>query len=80
MPSEPVPSLRNLELERIRPGLTTSSTSGSQAGAGTSRLKEMQEMLHARIPESPAREAAPITWREYPVRSVVINARGGCLQ
>ena len=47
MPSEPVPSLRNQESGRIRPqmdivlpGLTPSSTSGSQAGAETSRLKQ----------------------------------------
>ena len=59
MPSEPVPSLRNLESVRIRPqmniallGLTPSSTSGSQAGAGISRLKELQERLQARAPES----------------------------
>ena len=50
MPSEPVPSLRKLESDRIRllmdialPALTPSSTSDSKAGAGTSRLKELQE-------------------------------------
>ena len=50
MPSEPVPSLRNLESGLIRPlmvialpKLTPSSTSCSQTGAGTSRLKELQE-------------------------------------
>ena len=78
MPSEPVPSLRNLESGRIRPlmdirlpGLTPSSSSGSQTGAEISRLKECQERLQARTPESPAREAAPITWREYPVRGAL---------
>ena len=67
MPSEPVPSLRNLESGRIRPlmdialpGLTPRSVSCSQTGAGTSRLKELQERLQARFPERPAREAAPI--------------------
>ena len=72
MPSEPVPSSRNQESGRIRPlmdialpGLTPSSTSGSKAGAATSRLKQLQERLQARTPESPAREAAPITWREH---------------
>ena len=73
MSSELVPSLRNLDSGRIRPfmditlpGLTPSSTSGRQSGAGTSRLKELQKRLQARIPESPARRAASITWREYP--------------
>ena len=56
------------------PGLTPSSTSGSQAGAGTSHLKEWQESLQSRTPESPTREAAPITWREHTVRSVVISS------
>ena len=48
----------------VLPGLTPSSTSDIQAGAMTSRLKELQE--------SPACEAEPLTWREYPVRSVMI--------
>ena len=81
MPSEPVPSSRNQESRRIRtlmdialPGLTPSSTSGSQAGAGTSRLKQLQERLQARTPERPACEAAPITWREHPMWSVVISS------
>ena len=67
MPSEPVPSLRNLESGRIRPlvdialpGLTPRSASCSQTGAGISRLKKLQERLQARFPESLAREAAPI--------------------
>ena len=55
-------------------GVTPSSTSGSQAGAGTSLLKELQERLQARTPESPAREAEPRTWREYPMRSVMISS------
>ena len=49
-PPEPVPSMRNLEASRVRPlmdialpGLTSSSTSGSQTGTGTSRLRELQE-------------------------------------
>ena len=76
MPSEPVPSWRNLESGRIRPlmdvalpRLSRCSTSGSQTGAGTSRLKELQERLQARTSQSRAREAAPITCREYPVIS-----------
>ena len=81
-PPEAVSSLRVLESGRIKPlmdialpGLTPSSTSGSQAGAGTPRLKELQERLQARISESTAREAEPRTWRENPVRSVMITKR-----
>ena len=72
MPSEPVPSLRNLESGRIRPLMDVALprlSSGSQIGAGTSSLKELQERLQARTSQSRAREAAPITCREYPVIS-----------
>ena len=48
----------------VLPGLTPSSTSDIQAGAGKSRLKELQE--------SPGCETEPLTWKEYPVRSVMI--------
>ena len=51
---EPVPSLRNLEANTIRPlmeialqGLTPSSTSDSQTGTGTSRLSDLQERLQS---------------------------------
>ena len=78
-PPEPVPSLRDLESGRIKPlkdtalpCLTPSSTSGSQAGAWTSRLKDLQERLQSRTLESTAREAEPLTWREYPVRRVTM--------
>ena len=78
---EPVPSIRDLESGRINPltvdvllpGLTPSSLAGSQASAGTSRLKELQERLQSRTPESPAREAEPLTWREHPVWSFMIS-------
>ena len=80
-PPEPVPSMRNLEANRIRPrmdialpGLTSSSTSGSQPGTGTSRLRELQERLQAKALENAAREQRPTTWREHPVRSVVISS------
>ena len=76
MPPKPVPSSRDLESGRIKTlmdikllGLSPRSTSGSQAGAGTSRLKELQKRLQARTPESPAREVEARTWREYPMRS-----------
>ena len=78
-PPEPVPSVRVLEANRVRPlmdvalpGLTSSSTSCSQSGTGTSCLREMQESLQAETPENAAREQRPITWREHLVRSVVI--------
>ena len=47
-PPEAVPSMRNLEANRFRPlmdvamsGLTSSSTTGSQSGTETSRLREL---------------------------------------
>ena len=55
------------------PGLTPSSTGGSQASAGTSRLKKLQERLQSRVTESPAREAETLTRREHPVRSGIIS-------
>ena len=80
-PPEPVPSMRILEASRIRPlmdialpGLTSSSTSGSQSGTGTSRLRELQERLQAKDLENAAREQRPTTCREHPVRSVMISS------
>ena len=76
---EPVPSLRNLEANPVRslmeislPGLMLSSTSSSQTGKGTSRLRELQERWQSRAREILAREERPPTWRDYPVRSVLI--------
>ena len=76
---EPVPSLRNLETNPVRPlieislsGLTTSSTSGGQTGTGTLRLRELQERLQSRARENSAREERPPTWRDHPVRRVII--------
>ena len=52
---------------------TPSSTpSGSQVSASSSRLKELNERLQLRNRESPASVELPPTWREQPVRSVVI--------
>ena len=80
-PPEPVPSVRNLEANRIRslmdialPGLTSSSTSGSQSGTGTSHLRELQERLQAKTLENAAREERPTTRRDHLVRSVVISS------
>ena len=80
-PPEHVPSLRDLESGRFKPlmvdvtlpGLTPGSTGGSQAGAGTSRLKELQERLQSRTPENPTLEAETHTWRKQPVRSAIIS-------
>ena len=76
---EPVPYMRNLETNPIRPlmkialpGLTPSSTRGSQIGRGTSRLMELQESLQPNARENSAREERPLTWRDHPVRSVII--------
>ena len=54
------------------PGLTSSSTSGSQTGRGTSRLRELQERLQSKARENSAREQRPPTWRDHPMRSVII--------
>ena len=55
------------------PGYTPSSTpSSSQVSGSWSRLKELHERLQLRSRESPARAEVPPTWREQPVRSVVI--------
>ena len=80
-PPEPVSSTRNPEANRIRPpmdialpGLTFSSTSGSQSRTVTSRLRELQERLQVKALENAAREQRPTTWREHSVRSVVISS------
>ena len=77
IPTESTSSLRGLETQPIRPlmdvalpGYTPSSTpSGS-----SSRLKELNERLQLRNRESPARVELPPTWREQPIRSVVISS------
>ena len=56
IPPEPVPSVRGLETQPIRPlmdialpGHTPSSTPGSsRIGTGSSRLKELHDMLQSR--------------------------------
>ena len=57
------------------PGYTPSSTPGSSQVSGSSlRLKELSERLQLRNRESPARVELPPTWREQPIRSVVISS------
>ena len=80
IPTESASSLRGSETQPIRPlmdvalpGYTPSSTpSSSQVSGSSSRLKELHERLQLRSHESPARAEVPPTWREQPVRSVVI--------
>ena len=80
IPTESVSSLRGLETQPTRPlmdvalpGYTPSSTpSSSQVSGSSSRLKELNERLQLRNRESPTRVELPPTWREQPVRNVVI--------
>ena len=80
IPTESASSLRGLETQPIRPlmdvalpGYTPSSTpSSSQVSGSSSRLKELNERLQLRNRESLTRVELPPTWREQPVRNVVI--------
>ena len=82
IPTESTSSLYGLETQPIRPlmdvalpGYTPSSTpSSSQVSGSSSRLKEFHERLQLRNRESPARVELPLTWREQPIRSVVISS------
>ena len=81
IPTESTSSLRGLETQTIRPLMdvalpvyTPSSTpSSSQVSGSSSRLKELNERLQLRSRESPRVELPP-TWREHPIRSVVISS------
>ena len=81
IPTESTSSLRGLKTQPIRPlmhvalpGYTPSSTqSSSQMSGSSSRLKELNERLQLRNRESPARVELRPTWREQPIRSVVIS-------
>ena len=80
IPTESASSLHGLETQPIRPlmdvalpGYTPSSTpSSSQVSRSSSRPKELNERLQLRNLESPTRVELPPTWREQPVRNVVI--------
>ena len=82
IPTESTSSLHGLETQPIRPlmdvalpGYTPSSTpSGSHVSGSSSRLRELNERLQLRNSESPARVELPPTWREQPIRSVVISS------
>ena len=82
IPTESTSSLRGLETQPIRPlmdvvlpGYTpTSTSSSSQVSGSSSRLKELNERLQQRSRESSARAELPPTWREQPVRNVMISS------
>ena len=82
IPTESTSSLRGLETQPIRPlmdvalpGYTPNSTpSSSQVSGSSSRLKELNERLQLRCRESSARVELPSTWREQPIRSVMISS------
>ena len=82
IPNDETSSLRSLETQPVRPlmdvvlpGYTpTSTSSDSQVSGGSSRLKELGEKLRQKSRESSARPELPPTWREQPVRSVVISS------
>ena len=80
IPPEPVSSVHSLDTQPIRPlmevtlpGYTPSSTpSSSQMGSSSSRLKELHDRLQPRIRDDSMREERPHTWRDHPVRSMII--------
>ena len=80
IPNDATSSLRSLETQPIRPlmdvelpGYTpTSTSSDGQVSGGSSRLRELGERFRQKSRESSARPELPPTWREQPVRSVVI--------
>ena len=80
IPPEPLPTVHSLDTQSVRPlmevklpGYTPSSTtSGSQAGRGSSRLKALQESVQSRAREDSVKEGRPPTWRDHPLRNVTI--------
>ena len=80
IPPEPLPSVHSLDAQSVRPlmevklpGYTPSSTtSNSQAGSGSSRLKVLQERLQSSARDDSGKEGRPPTWRDHPVRSVTL--------
>ena len=59
-------------MEIALPGYTPSSTGGSQTGTGSSGLAKLQERLQSKARDNSAREERPPTWRDHPVRNVII--------
>ena len=80
IPPEPSPYVHSLDAQSVLPlmevklpGYTPSSTtSSSQAGPGSSRLKVLQERLQSSAHDDSVKGGRPPTWRNHPVRSVTI--------
>ena len=80
IPPEPVSSVRGLEAQPIRPlmevalpGYTPSSTPNSSRVSGSSsRLTELHDRLPLGTRDDSTRVERPPTWRDQPVRNVVI--------
>ena len=80
IPPEQVSSVRGLEAQPIRPlmevtlpGYTPSSNLGSsQISGSSSRLKELQDRLQLRSRDDSIRQERSSTWRDHPVRNVII--------
>ena len=77
--------MRDLELSQIKPlavdvdvdvalpGLTPTLTAGDHGSAGISRLRELQERLQSRTPESSASEGDSSAWRKQLVSGAIIS-------
>ena len=80
IPPEPLSSVHSLDTQSIRPLMEvklpgynpSSSTSSSQAGSISSRLKVLQDRLQSKAGDDSVRVGRPPTWRDHPVRSVTI--------
>ena len=80
IPNEPLPSVHSLDAQSVRPlmevklpcYIRSSTTSSSQAGLGSSRLKALQERVQSRARDDSVKEGRPPTWRDHPVRNVTI--------
>ena len=80
IPPEPLPSVHRLDAQSVRPFMEvklpgynpSSTTSSSQAGSGSSRLKALQERFQSRARDDSVKEGRPSTWRDHSVRSVTI--------
>ena len=76
IPPEPVSSVRGLEVQPIRPlmdvALPRSTQNSSQVSRSSSRLNELHDRLQLGTRDDSTRVERPPTWRDQPVRSVVI--------
>ena len=80
IPPELVSSVRGLEAQPIRPlmevalpgHIPSSTPNSSQVSGSSSRLKELHDRLQLGTRDDSTRVERPPTWRDQPVRSVVI--------